>query len=387
MQAFIERVRRHAEHVINVGAHCSTEETTKQALILPLLDILGFSPFDPTRVKAEYGADFPGAKANERVDYALFCHDVPVMFIEAKAYSEKLHNHAPQLARYFNATPEVAVAAITNGHEWRFFTDLNNKNVMDVAPFLVIDFKAIDASLITRLARFRHDEFQPEALRTLAEESVFLAAFKDVVRKSVLECDQDFVRFVAGKSVVQRTLTARFVETITPIVKQAVAQSMSDMVVSSLSAPTPAPASAPEAAASTADETKVDLVDPANPKVVTTYAERRLLEVVQDILGAATDISAKDTESYYSILYQGKVNRWLVRYHADKKTPFIQVCVPMTDERRREIKRAGLEAGAGDSILLATPDHLMRIAGIVVNAYQYCRDDANFKRAGAEKQP
>ena len=120
---------------------------------------------------------------------------------------------------------------------------------------------------------------------------------------------------------------------------------------------------------------------------MTTYAERRLLEVVQDILGAATDISAKDTESYYSVLYQGKVNRWLVRYHADKKTPFIQVCVPMTEERRREIKRAGLESGAGDSILLATPDHLMRIAGIVVNAYQYCRDDANFKRAGAEKQP
>lgn len=384
MQAFIERVRRHAEHVINVGAHCSTEETTKQALILPLLDILGFSPFDPTRVKAEYGADFPGAKANERVDYALFCHDVPVMFIEAKAYSEKLHNHAPQLARYFNATPEVAVAAITNGHEWRFFTDLNNKNVMDVDPFLVIDFKAIEGSLITRLARFRHDEFQPEALRTLAEESVFLAAFKDVVRKSVLECDQDFVRFVAGKSVVQRTLTARFVETITPIVKLAVAQSMSDMVVSSLSAPAPVPP--PQASEPAPDTLKADLVDPANPKVVTTYAERRLLEVVQDILGPATDISSKDTESYFSILYQGKVNRWLVRYFADKKTPFIQVSVPMTEERRREVKRAGLEFGSGDSILLPAPDHLMRIAGIVLDAYQYCRDDANFKRSGSEKQ-
>lgn len=384
MQAFIERVRRHAEHVINVGTHCSTEETTKQALILPLLDILGFSPFDPTRVKAEYGADFPGAKANERVDYALFCHDVPVMFIEAKAYNEKLHNHAPQLARYFNATPEVAVAAITNGHEWRFFTDLNNKNVMDVDPFLVIDFKAIDGSLISRLARFRHDEFQPEALRTLAEESVFLAAFKDVVRKSVLECDQDFVRFVAGKSVVQRTLTARFIETITPIVKQAVAHSMSDMVVSSLSAPTPV--ATPQASEPAPDTSKADLVDPANPKVVTTYAERRLLEIVQDILGPASEVSSKDTESYFSILYQGKVNRWLVRYFAEKKNPFIQVSVPMTEERRREVKRAGLEVGAGDSIFLATPDHLMRISGIVLDAYQFCRDDANFKRSGSEKQ-
>ena len=119
MDGFIERMRKHAEHVKKVAAHCTTEETTKQALILPLLDILGFSPFDPTKVKAEYGADFPGAKNSERVDYALFCHGVPVMFIEAKGHYEKLTNHCPQLSRYFNATPEVTIAAITNGQEWR----------------------------------------------------------------------------------------------------------------------------------------------------------------------------------------------------------------------------------------------------------------------------
>lgn len=386
MQHFAERIRRHAEHVANVGVHCSTEETTKQALILPLLDILGFSPFDPTRVKAEYGADFPGAKASERVDYALFCHNVPVMFAEAKAYGEKLSNHAPQLARYFNATPEVAVAAITNGHEWRFFTDLNNKNVMDTDPFLVVDFSSLDDSQISRLGRFRHDEFQPDALRTLAEESVFLEAFKEVVRRSVLECDQDFVRFVAGKSVVQRTLTARFVETITPIVKQAVAQSMSEMVANSLSSPQPMPPTAPASVAEAVLDVRADIVDPQNSRIVTTFAERRLFEVVQDILGASAEIEPKDTESYYSVLYQGKVNRWLVRYYADKKTPRVQLCVPLTDERRREIARAGLEIGAADAVLLASPDHLMRIAGIVADAHSYCQDDANFKRGSAEQK-
>jgi predicted type IV restriction endonuclease len=42
MQVFTDRLHRHAEHVRTVGAHCTTEETTKQALILPFLDILGF---------------------------------------------------------------------------------------------------------------------------------------------------------------------------------------------------------------------------------------------------------------------------------------------------------------------------------------------------------
>lgn len=43
MENFINRLRSHIEHVKKVGGHCTTEETTKQALILPLLDILGFS--------------------------------------------------------------------------------------------------------------------------------------------------------------------------------------------------------------------------------------------------------------------------------------------------------------------------------------------------------
>lgn len=380
MNEFMERVRRHAEHVINVGAHCSTEETTKQALILPLLDILGFSPFDPMRVKAEYGADFPGAKANERVDYALFCHDVPVMFIEAKTYGEKLTNHSPQLARYFNATPEVTIGAITNGQEWRFFTDLNNKNVMDTEPFLMVDFSSLDESQIGRLYRFRHDEFQPDALRTLAEESIYLAAFKEVVTGSVLECDQDFVRFVAGKSTVQRTLTAKFMEMITPIVKQAVAQSMSERVASSLSAPKQIVPIEPMPPAA---DPMADHIDPTNPRIVTTYAERRLIEVLLDILGENSGIVPKDTESYFAALYQGKVNRWLLRYYAEGKNPRINIIVPMTDDRRREVTRAGLQFGPSDSIILHQPEHLMRIPGILFDALEYCREDNNFKRSVA----
>lgn len=381
MQNFVERIRRHAEHVANVGNHCSTEETTKQALILPLLDILGFSPFDPTRVKAEYAADFPGVKANERVDYALFCHGVPVMFIEAKAWAEKLSNHAPQLSRYFNATPEVAVAAVTNGKEWRFFTDLNNKNVMDGEPFLTVDFFALDESQINRLYRFRHDEFQPDALRTLAEESIYLNAFTEVISSSLRESDTEFVRYVATRAGIQRQFNAKFLESIAPIVQQAVGRAVSNMVVTGLSAK-PVPVAVEDVPAASAPDPMADHVDPDNPRIVTTYAERRLLEIVKDIVGADADLTGKDTESYYAVLFQGKVNRWLIRYHADRKIPSIQVSIPLDEARKREVARAGLELGAGDSIVLTQPDHLMRIPGIIFDALEYCRNDENFRRAG-----
>ena len=58
------------------------------------------------------------------------------MFIEAKPYNVNLTNHAPQLSRYFNSSLGVTIGAITNGKEWRFFTDLINTNVMDEKPFL-----------------------------------------------------------------------------------------------------------------------------------------------------------------------------------------------------------------------------------------------------------
>lgn len=383
MQAFTERVRKHAEHVQSVGTHCSTEETTKQALILPMLDILGFSPFDPMRVKAEYGADFPGAKNNERVDYALFCHGVPVMFIEAKAYAEKLGNHCPQLSRYFNATPEVAVAAITNGQEWRFFTDLNNKNVMDTTPFLTVDFAKLDESLLNRLYRFRHDEFQPEALRTLAEESIYLAAFKEVISQSLRQPDADFVRYVANRANVQRQLNAKFIESISHLVKQAVEKAVSEMVVSGLSAATSQAVAAPVEATVPAIDPTADQIDPGNQKIVTTYAERRLFEVVREILGAEADIHPKDTESYFTVLHQGKTNRWLLRYQGDKKVPAINFPMPLTDERKKEVSRVGLTLGPGDSILLGAPENLMRIAGLVFDAYEYSRDDENFRRSTA----
>jgi hypothetical protein len=54
----------------------------------------------------------------------------------------------------------------------------------------------------------------------------------------------------------------------------------------------------------------------------------------------------------------------------------------MTDERQREVERAGLQWGSGGGIVLPQPEHLWRIAGIIFDALAYCQDDGNFKRVG-----
>lgn len=383
MDNFKLKLKNHVEHVKQVGQHCTTEETTKQALILPFLDILGFSPYDPQKVKAEYGADFPGVKANERVDYALFCQGVPVMFIEAKCYFEKLDNHCPQLSRYFNSTPEVTISAITNGLEWRFFTDLKQKNVMDPTPFLRIRMDEISDSDAGQLFRFRHDKFKPEALRTLAEESVYLSAFTKTISSSLRDVDSEFVRYVAGRSNVERQLNQRFIDSITPLVKQAVERSVSAMVVSGLSGKFNY---GEEPAEVTSDEQQEqseikDIVDPDNPNIVTTKDELTLFEKIKQIT-ACEDIEYKDTESYFGILYQGKVNRWIVRFFDKKNSSYIIVPINITDLLANEIKRSGLEL-TSNRITINSPEDVLRITGIILDSFEYVKNDDNFRKKQA----
>ena len=377
MEEFLNRLKKHTEHIQKVGVHCETEETTKQALILPFLDILGFSAYDPTKVLAEYSADLPGVKAQERVDYALFCHGSPVMFVEAKTYSVQPENHSPQLARYFNSMPEVTVGVITNGRKWKFFTDLENKNVMDEKPFLTIDLLASNDSELIQLYQFRHDQFEPEKLRSLAEENTYFTAFSSVIRSSLRNIDIDFVRFVASKSSISRQLTIKFLESITPIVKQAVEKTVSDMVVSGLSVVEEPEPEEPEEI--NLDE--VDEVHPDKPKSITTVEEKRVDTTLKEILDIDDDLVLKDTETYCAYLYEGKTNRWVLRYRGDKKNPDVELILKLADEMISEIKRAGLEVTQSGRIIIHKPEDLYRISGLIFDCLNYCKDDDNFRVA------
>lgn len=387
MSDFINRLKNHIEHVKRVGGHCSTEETTKQALILPLLDILGFNPYDPTKVLAEFAADFPGVKVTERVDYALYCNGQPVMFIEAKSYASNLTNHAPQLSRYFNSSLGVTIGAITNGKEWRFFTDLINPNVMDEKPFLTIDFTKAKAEDLGQLEEFKHDNFHAEKLRFFAEENQYIQQFKTVIRRSINEVDLDFVRYVAQQASIARQLNTKFLESIQPFVKQAVQQVISETVVKGLSSPTIITAQPVEQKLIAEDGIKIAtetvpdfIVNPDNEKIITTKDEQDLFNIIKELF-PDVDLESKDTESYYSVLYQGKNNRWLFRYDVNRKRHTIQFIVPIDDTRRNELERAGLEVQNNGQVFLEKPEHIYRMVGILRDSLEYCVNDENFKRS------
>src|SRR5690606_41968349 len=99
-----------------------TEEATKTALILSFVAILGYDVFDPFEVNPEFIADI-GIKKGEKVDYAILKDGAPIILIECKHYTEDLNPHNSQLFRYFHTT-SAKFGLLTNGMEYRFYTDL-----------------------------------------------------------------------------------------------------------------------------------------------------------------------------------------------------------------------------------------------------------------------
>ena len=149
----------------------------------------------------EYDADFAIKKAGqkEKVDIAILLEGIPRIYFEVKPLEFSLEDHEGQLARYFNATPSVTLGVLTNGLEWRFFTDTGNPNVIDTQPFHIVKLDATDQGLDV-LARFAKQVFSAEAIRDYATELRYTAQIAEFLRKELDLKDQEptehFVRWI-----------------------------------------------------------------------------------------------------------------------------------------------------------------------------------------------
>lgn len=293
---FIDQLRTLATRISNTKDLIQTEEATKNAMVMPFIQMLGYNVFDPLEVTPELTADI-GTKKGEKVDYAILRDGKPIILFECKKCGADLNiNHAGQLFRYFHVT-EARFGVLTNGVTYRFFTDLEQPNKMDEKPFLefnILDFKDQE---VEELKKFAKSAFDLDTILNTANDLKYTRAIQNLLSDWMGNPSDEFVRLVSADLLAGRRFTPVVKEQFTAITKRAFKQLIGDRINDRLKV-----AMAPEVA------TAPDLIqqdDSENDELVTSSEEIEGFHIVKAILRDVINprrVFMRDAQSYCAIL-------------------------------------------------------------------------------------
>lgn len=291
---FKDEILQFAKRVDRLLPQIKTEEATKTSLIMPFLKILGYDVFDPFEVQPEFIADI-GIKKGEKVDYAILRDEKPVILIECKHYADGLDPHNSQLFRYFHTT-EAKFSLLTNGIEYRFYTDLVTANKMDEKPFFEFKITDIKDTEIVELRKFHKSVFDLDSISSAASELKFFNELTILATAEMQSPTDEFVRYFA-KQVYPSVVTTKVLEQFTPLVKRVFAQLVQDQISERLK-------SALKKETENESQSTVLTIEP-EPLIVTTQEEIDGFLIIKSILRKDIEVGRvfmRDSQSYCGIL-------------------------------------------------------------------------------------
>ncbi|MDP2832578.1 MAG: type I restriction endonuclease [Pseudomonadota bacterium] len=296
---FIDQLRSLAARIMNTKDMIQTEEATKNAMVMPFMQALGYNVFDPLEVTPELIADV-GTKKGEKVDYAILRDGKPIILFECKKCGGDLNiNHASQLFRYFHVT-EARFGILTNGIVYRFFTDLEQPNKMDEKPFLefnILDFKEQD---VEELKKFAKSAFDVETILTTANELKYTRAIQNILSDWMANPSEDFVRLVSAEFLVGKRFTPAIKDQFTQITKRAFRQLIGDRINERLKV-----AMTPEANVATEEQAIQKPQETDAPQISTSPEEIEGFHIIRAVLHDVVTprrITMRDAQSYCAIL-------------------------------------------------------------------------------------
>jgi len=312
MMEFQNKVKVLADRVANLKENIKTEEATKNAFIMPFIQILGYDVFNPTEVIPEFVADI-GIKKGEKVDYAIIQNKTPIMLIECKHWEENLNVHSSQLHRYFTAT-KARFGLLTNGLKYRFFTDLEQKNVMDDEPFLEFDIENIKDYALNELMKFHKTSFDIEKIIDSASSLKYSIAIKEILKQEFAEPSEEFVKFFTKQIYSGKVITKKVLDQFTEIVQKSINQSFKDIVNERLQS------------ALTKDESVKEEEPQEKSNIETTEEETEGFYIIRSIVRTKIDVKriiARDTQSYFGILLDDNNRKPICRLHLNGSKKYI----------------------------------------------------------------
>lgn len=320
---FIEKINQLKERAVSLKESLQTEEATKNALIMPFLNALGYDVFNPLEVVPEYIAD-SRLKKDEKVDYAIMKDGNPIILLECKKVdNDKLDvkKHAGQLFKYFTAC-KAKFIILTNGIVYKFFSDIEERNILDKDPFFTFNLLEFKDNQIETLAEFCKENFDLEKAYSNAGDLKYIRQFEEVIESEYRNPSDDFVRYLLDKSgIYDGVKTAKVIEKHRKTTVEAFNLFMSKVMKTSLDFSL---------------ASKTDEKDNKN-EIVTTLEELEGLAIVKAILYGNFDINRityRDNASYFNVLLDNNILKTVCRLYLNKSNKYIAFLSTQEGEKR-----------------------------------------------------
>jgi hypothetical protein len=314
---FKDAIKQLSERVEKLKDNLHTEEATKNALIMPFIQALGYDVFNPVEVMPEYVCDI-GTKRGEKIDYAILKDGEPILLIECKHWNQELSLHDNQLLRYFHVS-KAKFGLLTNGIIYKFYTDLEAPNKMDEKPFLEIDMRDVKSNYVEEIKKFHKAYFDIDNILSSANELKYTGEFKAILNREFSSPSPEFVRLLA-KQVHNGVITPKLLEQFTMLVKKSVSGLISDIISDRLK-------TALKNETKEEEQSKPVESDPApkesESKVVTTAEELEGYYIVKSILRphiACDRVTYRDAQSYFAILIDDNNRKPVCRLYFNSPT-------------------------------------------------------------------
>ena len=312
------------QRVDNLKEQIQTEEATKNAFIMPFIQILGYDIFNPIEVIPEFVCDI-GTKKGEKVDYMIMKDGEPILVIECKHWKENADAHNSQLHRYYHVS-KARFGILTNGIVYNFYTDLEKPNIMDEKPFLTINLDDLKDSSIKVLEKFTKTSYDLESILNSAESLKYIKAIRKEFEAEIDNPSDEFIKLLVNR-FFDRPLTANRLSIFREYTKRALTSSINESINSRLKSALSINENIHDT--KTKENEVLDSIDEnSESKVVTTEDEIEGFQIVKAILReviSADRIAPRDTQSYFGVLLDDNNREPLCRLHLNGGKKYIEL--------------------------------------------------------------
>ncbi|MDE0131855.1 MAG: type I restriction enzyme HsdR N-terminal domain-containing protein [bacterium] len=234
---FREEIKEHATRASGLVQEYpeikNSEAQTKNSLIEPLLQCLGYDPSHPEQVTLEVSTQLGG-----KIDYVLTGQANVKVAVEAKRAGVKLsEKETNQLRSYFTFS-EVIAGILTNGVIYWLFTDLDKTNVMDATPYHSTDLRHLTENDVHHLETLTRSLVQQGTIHEQARRERYRTRVNEIVTQELHSPSQELLRLI-GRRLGIKPLTKSHLKLLAPLVDEAISHSRGTAPLDNLSPASP----------------------------------------------------------------------------------------------------------------------------------------------------